>query len=52
MSGVGAFSYWATIFIMIAGLYIVMARENLMKKLVGLSIFRPPFICSTSHPAS
>lgn len=40
MSGVGAFSYWATIFIMIAGLYIVMARENLMKKLVGLSIFQ------------
>jgi len=34
------FSYFATIFLMVAGLYIVIARGNLIKKLVGLSIFQ------------
>ena len=32
--------YWITIFIAITGLYIVIARGNLIKKLVGLSIFQ------------
>ena len=36
----GHFSYWITIFIAIAGLYIVIARGNLIKKLVGLGIFQ------------
>jgi multicomponent Na+:H+ antiporter subunit C len=36
----GLFTYWLTIFIAIAGLYIVIARGNLVKKLVGLSIFQ------------
>jgi multicomponent Na+:H+ antiporter subunit C len=34
------FSYWITILIAIAGLYIVIARGNLVKKLVGLAIFQ------------
>ena len=34
------FTYWITIFIGIAGLYIVIARGNLIKKLIGLSIFQ------------
>lgn len=34
------FSYMAVIFLMIAGLFIVIARGNLIKKLVGLSIFQ------------
>ena len=34
------FSYFATIFLMVAGLFIVIARGNLIKKLVGLSIFQ------------
>ncbi len=34
------FSYWITIFISIAGLYIVIARGNLIKKLIGLGIFQ------------
>lgn len=34
------FSYWITIFVAIAGLYIVIARGNLMKKLIGLGIFQ------------
>ena len=40
MTLVNHFSYFATIFLMIAGLYIVIARGNLVKKLVGLAIFQ------------
>ena len=36
----GLFNYWIAIFLMMAGLYIVMARANLVKKMVGLSIFQ------------
>ncbi|MEO7402704.1 MAG: cation:proton antiporter subunit C, partial [Burkholderiales bacterium] len=34
------FAYAITVFLMIAGLYIVMSRGNLIKKLVGLGIFQ------------
>lgn len=34
------FTYFITIFLMIAGLFIVIARGNLIKKLVGLGIFQ------------
>jgi multicomponent Na+:H+ antiporter subunit C len=34
------FSYVITIFLMIAGLFIMIARGNLLKKLVGLGIFQ------------
>lgn len=37
---VGHFSYLVTVFLMVTGLYIVMARGNLIKKLVGLSVFQ------------
>lgn len=40
MSFASHFSYWVTLFLMIAGLFIVIARGNLIKKLVGLSIFQ------------
>jgi multicomponent Na+:H+ antiporter subunit C len=40
MSQFGPFSYAITVFLMVAGLYIVIARGNLIKKLVGLSIFQ------------
>jgi len=36
----GYFGYFATVFLMVAGLYILIARGNLIKKLVGLSIFQ------------
>ena len=36
----GHYTYWVTIFLMIAGLYIVIARGNLVKKLIGLGIFQ------------
>ena len=34
------FSNWATVVLMVLGLYVVLARGNLIKKLVGLSIFQ------------
>jgi multicomponent Na+:H+ antiporter subunit C len=41
VSGIGAhYSYWITVFLMVAGLYIVIARSNLLKKLIGLGIFQ------------
>jgi multicomponent Na+:H+ antiporter subunit C len=40
VSIVSHFSYAVTIFLMIAGLFIVIARGNLIKKLVGLGIFQ------------
>src|SRR5512134_1810781 len=37
---VSHFSYAVTIFLMIAGLFITIARGNLIKKLIGLGIFQ------------
>jgi len=34
------FSYVVTVFLMVAGLFVVVARGNLLKKLVGLGIFQ------------
>ncbi|HMM53755.1 MAG TPA: cation:proton antiporter subunit C [Candidatus Desulfobacillus sp.] len=40
MSLASHFGYWITLFLMMAGLFIVIARGNLIKKLVGLGIFQ------------
>jgi multicomponent Na+:H+ antiporter subunit C len=40
MNVAGHFAYWGAIFLMMAGLYIVIARNNLVKKLVGLGMFQ------------
>jgi len=37
---VGHMNYWLFIVLMMTGLYIVVARGNLVKKLVGLNIFQ------------
>lgn len=34
------YNYYITIFLMISGLFIVIARGNLIKKLIGLSLFQ------------
>ncbi len=34
------YNQWVTVFLMVAGLYIVVARGNMVKKLVGLSLFQ------------
>ena len=33
----GHYSYWVTILLMVAGMYILIARGNLLKKLIGLA---------------
>jgi multicomponent Na+:H+ antiporter subunit C len=40
MSILSHFSYWITMFLLATGLFIVIARGNLVKKLIGLSIFQ------------
>ena len=37
---VGLFNYWVVMFLMMTGFYIVMAIRNLIKKMVGLSLFQ------------
>ena len=34
------YSYWITIVLMVAGMYIVIARGNLLKKLLGLAVLQ------------
>ncbi len=34
------YNHWITVFLMVAGLYIVIARGNMIKTLIGLSIFQ------------
>lgn len=36
----GLFNYWVVIVLMMLGFYVVIARHNLIKKMVGLNIFQ------------
>jgi multicomponent Na+:H+ antiporter subunit C len=36
----GLYNYWVAIFLMMTGLYVVIARGNLIKKIIGLNIFQ------------
>ena len=36
----GHYTYWVTVLLMAAGLYVMIARGNLVKKLIGLSVFQ------------
>ena len=36
----GLFNYWVVIVLMMTGFYVVIARHNLVKKLIGLSVFQ------------
>jgi multicomponent Na+:H+ antiporter subunit C len=36
----GLYSYWVVIVLMMAGLYIMIARYNLVKKIIGLGVFQ------------
>ncbi|MDP6390763.1 MAG: cation:proton antiporter subunit C [Alphaproteobacteria bacterium] len=40
MEWAGLYNYWIVIFLMMAGLYVVIASGNLIKKMVGLNIFQ------------
>lgn len=37
---VGLYNYWIVIFLMMTGFYIVIARSNLIQKVIGLNIFQ------------
>lgn len=37
-------NYWAVIVLMMIGLYVLIARENLVKKMMGLTIFQVSII--------
>ncbi len=37
---VAHYNHWIIIFLMVSGLYIVVARSNMIKKLVGLGLFQ------------
>ena len=51
MSLVEHYNYVVTIFLMMTGLYIVVARGNMVKKLVGLSIFQTSVYLLYVEPA-
>ncbi len=36
----GLYNYWVVIFLMMAGLYVVISRSNLVKKIIGLNVFQ------------
>jgi multicomponent Na+:H+ antiporter subunit C len=36
----GLYNYWIVVFLMVTGLYLVMAPQNLVKKVVGLNVFQ------------
>ena len=40
MAWPGLINYWVVVVLMMIGFYIVVSRENLIKKLVGLNVFQ------------
>ena len=44
MPDFGLFNYWVVIVLMMTGLYVVIARSNLVKKIIGLSVFQSAVI--------
>jgi multicomponent Na+:H+ antiporter subunit C len=44
VSALGLFNYWAVIVLMMVGFYTLIARTNLVKKLIGLNIFQTSVI--------
>jgi len=40
VTALGLFNYWAVVVLMMVGFYTLIARSNLVKKLIGLSIFQ------------
>ena len=44
MTVLGLFNYWAVIVLMMVGFYTLIARSNLVKKVIGLNIFQTSVI--------
>jgi multicomponent Na+:H+ antiporter subunit C len=51
LSFVDHYNYVITIFLMVTGLYIVVSRSNMVKKLIGLSIFQTSVYLLYLEPA-
>jgi len=45
------YNYAVTIFLMVSGLYVVVARSNMVKKLIGLAIFQTSVYLLYLEPA-
>ena len=43
-SWLGLWNYWAVIVLMMIGLYVMITRQNLVKKLMGMTIFQTSVI--------
>lgn len=39
-SVIGLYNYWMILILMMFGLYVLMAKQNLVKKIIGLNIFQ------------
>jgi multicomponent Na+:H+ antiporter subunit C len=44
VSALGLFNYWAVIVLMMVGFFTLIARTNVLKKLIGLNIFQTSVI--------
>ncbi|SVC24177.1 uncharacterized protein METZ01_LOCUS277031, partial [marine metagenome] len=40
MDILSSFNYWAVIILMMIGFYIIIANNNLVKKIIGINIFQ------------
>lgn len=36
----GLYNYWIVIFLMMTGFYLIISRDNLIKKIIGLNVFQ------------
>ena len=48
----GLYNYWVVIILMMTGFYIIMARHNLIKKVIGLNILQASVRCASKVPPS
>lgn len=44
MRGLDLYNYWVVVVLMMTGFYIIMARRNLVKKIIGLNILQAAVI--------
>lgn len=41
---IGKYNYWAVIFLLVIGLYAMIAKKNMVKKIIGMNIFQTAII--------
>ncbi len=45
----GLINYWVVVFLMMSGFYVVMSTGNLVKKMVGLTLFQTSVFIFSTH---